>query len=311
MKQLKETYKYTKLLQETYLEYIISNNRYLQELTNRPIEDLRFAYRIYRDLIRILEHAISKEDKRNAYLIMNANLNGLMSQIPNKKILLSHPNISKTPDGYKINVESKYKNKIYDVVFCLGYHNVKKGEGGFDCYTQEIELDILETSPDYITLYELADFFRHPESPIHEITHYIDWLRKENKEIPDDVLTSGEHNYYNNQDELNAFTQQLLINIRNWFIYDANPREQLEVLQNPDKTELLLNQLCLPLTTHKGRSSEYDRMALHNFWGQLSDENRKEVVNQVCQYIKNSLSKINTKRENIEELTIFDYFCDI
>ena len=102
MKHLKEACNYSRMLQEAYINILLESNETLKELTQRPIEDLRFAYRIYRDLVRILEHAISKEDRRDAYLIMTTKLNRLETQIPDRIVSLNGQNIIQTSDGYKI-----------------------------------------------------------------------------------------------------------------------------------------------------------------------------------------------------------------
>lgn len=312
MKHLKEACNYSRMLQESYINILLESNKTLKELTQRPIEDLRFAYRIYRDLVRVLEHAISKEDRRDAYLIMTTKLNRLESQILDRIVSLNGQNITQTSDGYKINVKSTYKNQEYNVVFNLITYDEEKGKGGFNTDTEEFDIDILDDDKN-LTLYELSNFFRCPETTIHEVTHYIDWLRN-NKKIPplDQTIQLGSPSYYNDPDELNAFTQQLLLNIRYWFIYDANPQERLEVLQNPDKAQLLLNHLCSVLTTHQGRATELDRLSLYNFWWNLTDENKKEVAKQVSKYITDALKKINIKKqESVEIITIFDFFEDI
>ena len=308
MKHLKEACNYSRMLQESYINILLESNETLKELTQKPIEDLRFTYRIYRDLVRVLEHAISKEDRRDAYLIMITKLNRLESQILDRIVSLNGQNITQTSNGYKIEVKSTYKNQEYNVVFNLIIHD--KYEGGFDTNTEEIDIDILDNNKN-LTLYTLSDFFRCPETTIHEVTHYIDWLRKENK-IPQEDKQISITQYYNEPEEINAFTQQILMCIRNWFIYDANPQEQLEVLQNLDKTKLLLDHLCSALTTHVGKSSELDRISLYNFWWNLTDENKKEVAKQVSKYITDALKKINIKKqESVETITIFDFFEDI
>ena len=53
----------------------------------------------------------------------------------------------------------------------------------------------------------------------------------------------------------------------------------------------------------------YDKVALYNFWYQLTPDNKKEVIKQILFYIKNALSKIKIRKENVEYSIgeIYDY----
>lgn len=294
-KSFKSNDKMTDLRENTFPAYTIPGYILLRETAKDSVFKLHQAEKAYRQIIRTLDDNIAKEDLIAIYQEYRSSFH-----VPD------YTNIKLIGDGIK-NENGCWSFDIYPVILgqtkklTLSIFSEDLADGqyslAYDDETKTIYLPFLSKGKKVLDRQAVEKVHASHGKIIHELIHWID---DEYGELVKNKELKTDEEYFNDKNEFEAFSKQLLFYIRDDLISRNGTKEQLKQFEKEENIQNYLDTIFTGIyKLNRNTSYDYDGAVMRRFISALSDENKEKLIRIVKEFIK-KIAKI-TKFENNEK----------